>query len=304
MSVALLFPGQGAQNVGMGGPLLERSEIARQLFAQASDILSFDISDLCQNGPEDQIHKTEFSQPALFVHSFAALKQLEAEQPDLLGETSCVAGLSLGEYTAVAAAGGISFEDGVRLVRIRGQAMQAAADATPSGMASILGLDLERLEELCAGVSSDLSYARPANLLCPGNIAISGHLEAIEAAEKACTEAGAMRTIRLQVAGAFHTEIMRPAVAALEEALENATFSRTTIPVLSNVDAACHQEPDEIKGLLAKQVVSPVLWEKSLRQITDSGLAKRCIEVGTGRVLAGTLKRVARKFPCENYGDS
>lgn len=304
MSVALLFPGQGAQNVGMGGPLLERSEIARELFAQASEILSFDIAALCQNGPEEQIHKTEFSQPALFVHSYAALKQLEAEQPDLLGQTNCVAGLSLGEYTAVAASGGIRFEDGVRLVQIRGQAMQAAADATPSGMASVLGLDLEKLGEVCESISSESSYARPANLLCPGNIAISGHLDAIDAAEQACSEAGAMRTIRLQVAGAFHTEIMRPAVAALEEALGNTTFSKTSIPVLSNVDAACHQDPEDIKALLARQVVSPVLWEKSLRQITDSGLAQRCIEIGTGRVLAGTLKRVARKFPCENYGDS
>lgn len=303
MSIAILFPGQGAQNVGMGSGLLERSSIARELFLEASEILGFDITELCTKGPEDKIHKTEFSQPALFVHSYAAFKQLEVEQPDLIEAVSCFAGLSLGEYTAVAAAGGLKFADGVRLVRLRGQAMQAAADATPSAMTSVLGMEEEKLRDVCKRVSSEDSYVRLANLLCPGNIAISGHTSAIESAEAECAAAGAMKTIRLQVAGAFHTEIMRPAVEPLETALRDTEFLKTTKPVYSNVDAAPHAAADEIRNLLAKQVVSPVLWEASLRALTGRPGVEKCMEVGTGRVLAGTLKRVSRKFPCENYGD-
>jgi [acyl-carrier-protein] S-malonyltransferase len=303
LSTVFLFPGQGAQKTGMAAALLERSEIARELFSTASDILGFDLKSLCLNGPDSELSRTEYSQPALFVHSIAALRQLELEQPDIWEKVTHLAGLSLGEYTAVCAAGGFSFEAGVRLVRARGQAMQSAADAVPSGMSSILGVDQTQLEAICVQASAEAEFVKIANLLCPGNTAISGHLAALERAESLATAAGAMKTIRLAVAGAFHTELMRPAVSLLEEALDMVEFSETRIPIVSNVDAASHRAPDEIRQLLSSQVVSPVLWEDSLRFMLAAGITQ-FVEIGSGRVLAGTLKRIDRKAPCDNYGDA
>jgi [acyl-carrier-protein] S-malonyltransferase len=302
LAIALLFPGQGAQTVGMGAELTSRSAAARSLFDQASQLLGFDLLSLCTKGPIEELSRTEFSQPALFVHSYAALKELESSRPELWQSVGAVAGLSLGEYTAVAAAGGISFEDGLRLVQARGRAMQAAADATPSGMSSILGLAVEPLQEICESVSQGpASFVQLANLLCPGNIAISGHLDALERAEQAAVAAGAMKVVRLQVAGAFHTAIMQSAVAKLVDALAGVEFRDTTVPVFSNVDAKPHTRADEIRSLLPLQVVSPVLWEKSLTELL------RCndefIEIGAGRVLAGTLRRIQRKAVCESIGD-
>ncbi|MEC8557162.1 MAG: ACP S-malonyltransferase [Planctomycetota bacterium] len=304
MTSALLFPGQGAQDVGMGSGLTERSSQAKEYFQQASELLGYDLLELCLEGPIEELSRTEFSQPALFVHSYAALKQLESEQASLWDKISCVAGLSLGEYTAVAAAGGMSFEDGVLLVQARGQAMQAAADLVESGMSSVIGMDLQKLEEVCAQASEgNNDFVKPANLLCPGNIAVSGNVAALERLEKLAIEAGAMKIVRLQVAGAFHTSIMQPAVEKLEAALAEITFSDLRVPVYSNVDAKPHSAGEDFKSLLPKQVVSPVLWEASLQAVLETGI-EECIEVGTGKVLAGTLKRVQRKFPCSNYGDS
>lgn len=302
MTVSLIFPGQGAQNLGMGTALAERSPVARDVYAEAKQVLGFDLLELCSDGPVEQLNKTEFCQPALFVHSLAALKTLESERPELWGSVVSVAGLSLGEYTAVAAAGGVSFGEGLSLVQVRGKAMQAAADAVQSGMSSVLGLSEEQLAEVCSQASQEGSSVRVANLLCPGNIAISGHLDALARAEQLSEAAGAMKVIRLQVAGAFHTDLMKPAVQALQTALNEVDFQSTTVPVISNVDARPHSQPDEFRELLAKQVVSPVLWEASLRAMLEDGV-RQFIEVGTGRVLAGTLKRVNRKIPCENFGD-
>ncbi len=303
MSVSLLFPGQGAQVVGMGVLLAERSRIAKELYIRAADVLGFDLLGLCATGPADKLNQTEFCQPALFVHSYAALKQLEQERADLWESVTSVAGLSLGEYSAVAATGGLDFEDALRLVSIRGKAMQAAADVVESGMSSILGLDEQRLGEICDETSTEESYVQIANLLCPGNIAISGHVAALSRAEAACTEAGAMKAVRLQVAGAFHTELMRPAVEPLKLALEDVEFRPARVPVFSNVDASPHQQPAEFSGLLAQQVVTPVRWEASLRAMLEHG-TDEFMEIGTGRVLAGTVKRINRKIPCSNYGDS
>ncbi len=286
----------------MGQGLIAKSSAAKELFDQATEILGFDLLQLCLNGPAEQLNRTEYSQPALFVHSLAALRVLESERPDLWSTVKTVAGLSLGEYTAVTAAGGLSFADGLRLVQTRGLAMQAAADQVQSGMSSILGLDVEKLQELCVSASQGDEFVQIANYLCPGNLAISGHIPAIERAEAAAIEAGAMRAIRLAVAGAFHTALMQPAVGRLSEALSRAEFRKTRVPVLSNVDAASHSEPDEFRALLARQVMSPVLWEESLRQLLAGG-HDAFIEVGTGRVLAGTLKRVERKAACESFGD-
>lgn len=286
----------------MGQGLLAKNPATKKLFDEAREILGFDLLELCVSGPADQLNRTEFSQPALFVHSLAALEHLLKERPPLWDSVGAVAGLSLGEYTAVTAAGGLSFADGLRLVQTRGLAMQAAADQVASGMSSIIGLELEKLRDVCTAATVETEFVEVANLLCPGNIAISGHLPAIERAEKASLEAGAMKAVRLAVAGAFHTTIMQPAVARLNEALHSVPFHATRVPVYSNVDAQPHTKPDEIRALLARQVTSPVLWEQTLRNLLAAG-HDAFIEIGAGKVLAGTLKRVERKAACESIGD-
>lgn len=301
-SIALLFPGQGAQTVGMGQGLLSKSPATQRLFDEAREILGFDLLQLCVAGPAEQLNRTEFSQPALYVHSMAAFAHLLEQRPQLWQEVGAVAGLSLGEYTAIAAAGGLSFADGLRLVQTRGLAMQAAADQVSSGMASVIGLDVEKLRQVCTASSMGTEFVEVSNLLCPGNIAISGHTAAIERAEKAAVEAGAMKAIRLAVAGAFHTALMQPAVARLNEALTAAEFHATRVPVFSNVDAQPHTEPDEIRNLLGRQIISPVLWEATLRSLLAAG-HDAFVEVGAGKVLAGTLKRIDRKAACESFGD-
>lgn len=301
-NIALLFPGQGAQTVGMGRGLLERSSAARKLFATASEILGFDLVKLCIEGPEDQLHLTSNSQPALFVHSMAALADLFHQHPEVEGQVTMVAGLSLGEYSALCCAGAISFEDGVRLVKERGAAMQEAASAVPSGMASVLGCERVQVEEICDKARRVGEILQVANLLCPGNIAISGHSGSLDDAEGVASAAGASRFIRLNVAGAFHTAIMEPAVTRLNTAIQRTKFSELRFPIVANVDATSHSNPDEIAELLGRQMVSPVLWEQSLQTLLQSGI-EQFYEIGAGRVLAGTLKRINRKVPCECFGD-
>ncbi len=301
-NIALLFPGQGAQFLGMAKGLLDRSEQARSLFDMASEILGYDLGRLCMHGPEDQLHLTNHSQPALFVHSMAALADFVQHNSSILDSVVAVAGLSLGEYSALACSQVISFEDGVRLVQQRGSAMQDAASAVPSGMASVLGLDRVQLEAVCDLARQSGEILCIANLLCPGNIAVSGHLASIEAIAEKALSAGAMKTIRLNVAGAFHTDIMKPAVAELEAAIRSIRFSNARFPLYSNVDAQPHAMADEFAPLLTKQVVSPVLWEDTLRNMIAAGV-DQFYEIGAGRVLAGTLKRVDRKAACECFGD-
>ncbi|KAA1259745.1 Malonyl CoA-acyl carrier protein transacylase [Rubripirellula obstinata] len=299
---AILFPGQGAQALGMGGWLCENHSSAADLFAQAGEILGYDLRSICENGPIEKLNSTEFCQPALFVVGIAAATVLESEQPDRIHAIGGAAGLSLGEYTAVCFAGGLEFADAVRLVQKRGQAMQAASDAAESGMASVLGLDLETLQGLCAQCREGDEVLQTANLLCPGNIAVSGHKSAIEKLIPVATEAGAMKVIPLSVAGAFHTPIMQSAVETLKSALDDITITDTRIPVYSNVDAAAHTSADEIRDLLSRQVVGPVLWEASIRRMMDDGF-DRFEEIGTGRVLRGTLKRINRKANTDGFGD-
>jgi [acyl-carrier-protein] S-malonyltransferase len=300
--VALLFPGQGAQFLGMGQGLIERSAIAKDLFERASSILGYDLAKLCIQGPESELHLTSFSQPALFVHALAAFADFTHQHPEVRDSIVAVAGLSLGEYSALACAGSISFEAGVRLVHERGTAMQQAAAAVPSGMASVLGLSIEQVQALCDSARQPGEILQIANLLCPGNIAISGHAACIDAAEAGATEAGASRFIRLTVAGAFHTDIMLPAVDRLKQAIQQTKFEVPKYPVYSNVDAQPHNDPREFETLLAKQVVSPVLWESTLRNLLSIGV-DQFYEIGAGRVLAGTLKRIDRKVACECFGD-
>ena len=300
-SVGILFPGQGAQNIGMGRWLYENYPRARDLFDRSADVLGYDLAQICFSGPEEKLNATEFGQPALFVTGMAAAAVLAESRPDLMMKINSAAGLSLGEYTAVCFAEGMEFEDALRLVKRRGEAMQAAADAVDSGMASVIGLDLPTVQRLCEEIRGD-EVLEPANLLCPGNIAVSGHLTAIDRLIPAASEEGALKVIPLSVAGAFHTSLMNPAVESLQAALDEMPIRDTRIPVYSNVDAAPHQSADEIRGLLSRQVVAPVLWEDSIRRMIDDGAAG-FLESGTGRILLGTLKRIKRKMPTESFGD-
>jgi len=296
---AFLFPGQGAQFVGMGRTAVAQSPAAARLFAEASDILGYDLLQVCQEGPKDRLDSTAVSQPAIYVASLAALEQLRQESPEIVAGVEFSAGLSLGEYTALTFAGALSFADGVRLVQRRGAAMQAAADANPSGMVSILMLDRPQVEALCVQ-ARDAGPLWVANYLCPGNTVLSGSKEGCARALQLAEEQGA-KTATLAVAGAFHTELMRPADQRLAEALAETRFAASRIPVYSNVDARPHQEPAEFPGLLVQQVLAPVLWEDCVRGLLGAGVEK-FYEIGPGKVLKGLMKRIDRKVECVTVG--
>jgi [acyl-carrier-protein] S-malonyltransferase len=296
--VAFLFPGQGAQSVGMAVELCRNLPAARRLFDEAASVLGYDLLKVCAEGPAERLNSTVVSQPALFVAGLAALESLRSREPQAEAECVATAGLSLGEYTALAFAGSLTFADGLRLVQVRGQAMQAAADATSSGMVSVLGLAADKVEDLCAQARS-AGKVEVANLLCPGNIVVSGTKAGCDEVERLAPQTGAMKTIRLSVAGAFHTDIMKPADQTLAQALTQADLRPPRVPVWSNVDAQPHTDPNEIRGLLVRQVLEPVLWEKTMRGLLAAGVTK-FYELGPGRVLAGLLKRVERKIECVN----
>lgn len=293
---AFLFPGQGAQSVGMGRPWAEALPAARVLFDRANSLLGYDLAKICFEGPPEKLDATIYSQPALFVASLAALESLKATSPNVATDCQAAAGLSLGEYSALVFADVMSFDDGLKIVQERGAAMQAASDAVPSGMVSILGLELPQVEALCERAAQG-EVLQVANLLCPGNIAVSGTKAACERLEAMATEAGAMRAVPLAVAGAFHTSIMQPAVERLTAVLADVPLRKPRVPVISNVDAAPHDDPQEIRQLLIRQVVSPVRWEDSMRRLLATG-CDRFYEVGPGRVLRGLLKRIDRKVDC------
>lgn len=297
-NVGFLFPGQGAQAVGMGKEVCDALPAAKELFDRANEILGYDLTEICFNGPEEQLNSTEHAQPALFVSSMASLEKLKAEQPEVVDSATVTAGLSLGEYSALCFAGVMSFEDAVRVVRARGQAMQAAADANPGGMVAILGMEADKLEPLCDEARGD-DVLQIANLLCPGNIVCSGDTSACERLGPLAESGGAMKVIPLAVAGAFHTSLMQSAVERLTAVLGEVELKAPTLPVVSNVDSKPHTDPAEFKELLAKQVVSPVRWEDSVRTMLDSGV-EQFYEIGTGKVLRGLMKRIERKFPFEN----
>lgn len=300
--IAFLFPGQGAQSIGMGQKLAEEVPAARDLFDRATNVLGYDLLEVCTNGPAEKLNSTEHSQPALFVTSLAAVESLRATSPDIVDACGVTAGLSLGEYTAMVFAGVMDFETGLKVVQRRGQAMQAASDAAESGMVSVLGLETEQVAELCdiaRGQGEKGEVLQIANYLCPGNIACSGHKTACERLGKLATEAGAMKVIPLAVAGAFHTPIMQSAVSQLEEVLANATVSDSRIPIISNVDAQPHKNGEEMREILIRQVVSPVLWEESMRRLIDDGVTG-FYELGPGRVLRGLLRRINRQLSVEN----
>jgi [acyl-carrier-protein] S-malonyltransferase len=297
--VAFLFPGQGAQVVGMGRALCEACPAARTLFDQAAEVLGYDLFAVCADGPVERLNATDVSQPAIYVASLAALESLKTSDPAAADACAGTAGLSLGEYTALTIAGALSFLDGLRVVQARGRAMQAAADAQPGGMVSVLAMERPDVEAVCAAASV-VGVIRIANLLCPGNIAISGDRAALAEAERLIAEKGG-RSVRLAVAGAFHTDLMKPADEQLAAALDRVELKPPRVPVWSNVDAKPHTDPVEIRSLLVRQVVSPVLWEDTVRGLMGDGFDK-FYEIGPGRVLAGLLKRVQRKVDCTNVG--
>jgi [acyl-carrier-protein] S-malonyltransferase len=295
--VAFLFPGQGAQTVGMARDLCASLPQARQLFNEANEQLGYDLLDVCVHGPAERLNSTVVSQPALFVASLAALESLKQSEPHVLEECMAAAGLSLGEFTALTFAGALTFAEGLRLVQRRGEAMQAAADLTPSGMVSVLTLEQAKVEELCAAARQD-EILQIANYLCPGNYAVSGHRSACDRLEPLVAEAGG-RTVRLAVAGAFHTPLMKPADEAMAEVFASVPLAPPRPPVWSNVTAQPHGSPDETRGLLRRQMTQPVRWEDTMRHFLAAG-CDRFYEIGPGRVLAGLLKRVQRKVDCRN----
>lgn len=300
-ATAFLFPGQGAQFVGMARSVVERCAAGRRLFDIAREILGYDLLDVCVNGPAERLDTTAVSQPALYVSSLAALEMLREESPAVVADCRLAAGLSLGEYTALTLAGVFQFEDGLRVVRARGEAMQAAADRNPSGMVSALMLNREQVDQVCAGAQS-AGRLWVANYLCPGNTVLSGEKPACAAAVGLIEQAGG-KPIPLTVAGAFHTALMESACAPLAAALQAAPMQPPRFPVVSNVDARPHTDPEELRQLLVQQVVRPVLWEDSVRWLIDQG-AGSFYEIGPGKVLKGLLKRIDRKLECTSVGEA
>ncbi|HVS37307.1 MAG TPA: ACP S-malonyltransferase [Gemmataceae bacterium] len=295
---AFLFPGQGAQALGMGQALADRFPSVRRMYDEASALLSYDLAAVCWNGPKQRLDTTAVSQPALYVASLAALEALRHDEPDAVNHCVAAAGLSLGEYTALAFAEALTFADGLRVVKARGEAMQAASNAAPSGMVSVLGLEAPAVEALCDDLTAKVGLIQIANLLCPGNTVVSGAKQACDAIETA-VEAKGGRTIRLAVAGAFHTPFMRPADETLAAALAGVRIHPPRVPVWSNVDAKPHTDPEEIRGLLVRQILQRVQWEQTMRGLLADGCDRFC-EIGPGRVLAGLLKRVHRKAEVVN----
>jgi len=299
--IGFLFPGQGAQHVGMAKSIAARFPAARRLYDQAGEILGFDLAQLSFEGPAAELDTTAVSQPAIYVASLAALEMLKAERPEVVAACELSAGLSLGEYTALAFAGAISFEDGLRVVQQRGRAMQDAADATASGMVSILLLEADKVRAI-RDEAAAVGTIELANFLCPGNIVLSGTQAACAKAAELAQAAGG-RPIPLTVAGAFHTAIMQPADQRLAAALAPVAVQPPRLPVISNVDAAAHADPAEIKQILVQQVLSPVRWEDSIRRMLEQGIDE-FYEIGPGKVLTGLLKRISRKTPCTVVNDS
>jgi [acyl-carrier-protein] S-malonyltransferase len=288
MSDAILFPGQGAQFEGMGRDWAEAFPEARATFDEADQVLGFSLTDACWSSGDD-VNRTDVAQPGIFATSVAIVRALRAAGVDLDG-APLTAGLSLGEYTALWFAGVLSFEDGLKLVRLRGEAMQDASEACPSGMVSLMGASPEQAEAL-AQVGAAHGICQVANLNSPGQIILSGEFPALDAAEAAAKDHGVRRTRRLVVAGGFHSECMRPAADRLAAALAGTTLEAPRIPVISNVTAAPVEGPDHVRELLARQVCAPVLWERSMRAALDGG-TRSFVEPGPGNVLGGLMKKI------------
>jgi [acyl-carrier-protein] S-malonyltransferase len=288
---AYIFPGQGAQFSGMGKNLFDTNENARELFEQANDILGFRISDIMFTGTDEELKQTKVTQPAIFLHSVIAFKNLNDAKPDM------VAGHSLGEFSALVANNVLSFEDALKLVSIRATAMQKACEINPSTMAAVLGLADEKVEELCKAVTSELGNGQivvAANYNCPGQLVISGSTEAIDVACQRMKEAGAKRAIVLAVGGAFHSPLMEPAKEELEAAIASTKFNEASCPVYQNVVAKAVTDTSEIKTNLIAQLTAPVRWTQSVQAMVADG-ATHFTEVGPGKVLQGLVNKIYKE---------
>ncbi len=282
---AFVFPGQGAQFVGMGKDLYENNPVAKEMFDKANEILGFNITDLMFNGTDEDLRQTKVTQPAIFLHSVILAKTMGDDfNPDM------VAGHSLGEFSALVAAGALSFEDGLRLVSARAQAMQKACEKTPSTMAAVLALPDAKVEELCASVTEGVVV--PANYNCPGQIVISGSIEGVDAACAKMLEAGAKRALKLKVGGAFHYPLMEPARAELADAIAHTDFHAPKCPVYQNVNAEPQTDPKTIKKNLIAQLTAPVRWTQTIQNMIAAG-ADTFVEVGPGAVLQGLVKKIS-----------
>lgn len=288
---AFVFPGQGAQFVGMGKDLYDNVPLAKELFDRANEILGFPITDIMFAGTDEQLKQTKVTQPAIFLHSVILARSLgDAFKPDM------AAGHSLGEFSALVAAGALGFEDGLKLVSKRAMAMQKACEQNPSTMAAIIALPDEKVEEICASVDG---VVVPANYNCPGQPVISGTNEAIDEACAKLTAAGAKRALKLNVGGAFHSPLMEPARVELEAAIAAAPFAKPVCPVYQNVDAKPHTDPAEIRANLIAQLTSPVRWTQIVQNMLADG-ATSFTELGPGSVLQGLIKKVDRSAVCES----
>ena len=294
MKTAFLFPGQGAQAVGMGAEMAQAYPAAAEIFQKANNIVGFDLSRICFEGPAEKLNTTTISQPAIFVTSAAILEALKTNPATSGLHADVTAGLSLGEYTALYAADLISFEHALILVQKRGQAMQQAADLQQGAMVSIIGLDEEKVRQLCTEAGQG-QLLEAVNFNCPGQIVLSGTKEACQRAEKLATKYGAIKAVRLEVAGAFHTQMMSPAADTLREALKKTVISEPSqIKVIANINAKYYQTSEKIAEGLIKQLTCPILWQKCMQRLLADGFEK-FYEIGPGRVLTGLMKRINRK---------
>ncbi len=296
MKTAFIFPGQGSQFVGMAKDLYETFDLARSYFDRANEILGFDLKKVCFEGPEEELKKTYITQPAIFVHSVVVNELLKEKGQTPQG----VAGHSLGEYSALVAAGSLSFEDGLKLVQKRGQLMYQSGQKNPGTMAALIGLSEEQVYALCDELKSE-GVIQPANFNSPGQIAISGEVNVIRKAIEKAKEMGAKKAVELVVSGAFHSPLMDDARAGLQEALEKTEIKPAQVPVYTNVTAQPVSEAAQIRTLLYRQLTSPVLWQKSMENMIADGF-ERFYEIGPGKVLTGLLKRINRQVPCQPVG--
>lgn len=301
MKTAFIFPGQGAQYVGMGKDIAEQYPQANALFDRANEIVGYDLKQICFEGPDDKINATTISQPAIFVVSAALLDLLTTSTDSIKPDVT--AGLSMGEYSALYAAGLISFEDALRLVQKRGEAMQAAADASEGSMVSVIGLDEVQIIPLCEEASGG-ELLVPVNFNCPGQIVLSGAVGACQRAVELAEKHGAMKAIPLSVAGAFHSEMMNPAADNLQQALTDCPIQGPAdIQVIANIHATYYKDPEDIRHGLVKQLVQPILWQKCMEKLMADGV-ENFYEIGPGRVLTGLMKRIHRRTKVTNVSSA